>query len=44
MRKQRYTTEANIHELREADVIIDQDHSVAEAPKKIGITDKTDFP
>ena len=43
MPKQRYTTEEIIHKLREADVMIGQGRSVAEAAKQIGITDKTYF-
>lgn len=43
MAKQRYTTEEIIHKLREADVLIGQGKSIAEATKHIGITDKTYF-
>jgi putative transposase len=41
--KQRYTTEEIIHKLREADVLIGQGHTVAQATKQIGVTDKTYF-
>jgi putative transposase len=43
MAKHRYTTEEIIHKLREADVLIGQGKSIAEATKHIGITDKTYF-
>jgi hypothetical protein len=43
MPKQRYTTEEIIHKLREADVLIGQGRTVADATKQIGITDKTYF-
>jgi len=41
MPKQRYTTEEIIHKLREADVMIGQGQTVAQATKQIGVTDKT---
>jgi transposase-like protein len=41
MAKQRYTTEEIIHKLREADVLIGQGQTVAQATKQIGVTDKT---
>jgi len=43
MAKQRYTTEEIIHKLREADVLIGQGQTVAQATKQIGVTDKTYF-
>ena len=43
MSRQRYTTEEIIHKLREADVMIGQGRTVAEAAEQIGITDKTYF-
>jgi hypothetical protein len=39
MAKQRYTTEEIIHKLREADVLIGQGQTVAQATKQIGVTD-----
>jgi len=41
MPKQRYTTEEIIHKLREADVMIGQGQTVAQATKQIRVTDKT---
>lgn len=41
MPRQRYTTEEIIHKLREADVMIRQGQTVAQATKQIGVTDKT---
>jgi len=43
MPKQRYTTEEIIHKLREADVLIGQGQTVAQAAKQIGVTDQTYF-
>jgi putative transposase len=43
MAKQRFTTEEIIHMLREADVLIGQGRTIAEACKQIGVTDKTYF-
>lgn len=43
MPKQRYTTEEIIHKLREADVLIGQGQTVAQACKQIGVTDQTYF-
>ena len=43
MPKQRYTTDEIIHKLREADVLIGQGRTVADATKQIGITDMTYF-
>ena len=43
MAKQRFTTEEIIHKLREADVMIGQGKTVAEACKQLGVTDKTYF-
>jgi putative transposase len=43
MPKQRYTTEEIIHKLREADVLIGQGQTVAQACKQIAVTDQTYF-
>lgn len=43
MPKHRYTTEEIIHKLREADVLIGQGQTVAQASKQIGVTDQTYF-
>lgn len=43
MPKARLTTEEIIHKLREADVLIGQGKTVAEACKALGVTDKTYF-
>ena len=43
MPKARFTTEEIIHKLREADVLIGQGKTVAEACKALGVTDKTYF-
>lgn len=43
MPKQRYMTEEIIHKLREADVLIGQGQTVAQACKQIGVTDQTYF-
>lgn len=43
MPKHRYTTEEIIHKLREADVLIGQGQTVAQACKQIGVTDQTYF-
>jgi hypothetical protein len=43
MAKQRYTTEEIIHKLREADVLIGQGQTVAQATKQIGVTDLPSF-
>jgi putative transposase len=43
MPKQRYTTEDIVHKLREADVLIGQGQTVAQAAKQIGVTDQTYF-
>lgn len=43
MAKQRYTTEEITHKLREADVLIGQGQTVAQATKQIEVTDKTYF-
>jgi putative transposase len=43
MAKQRFTTEEIIHKLREADVMIGQGKTVAEACRQLGVTDKTYF-
>jgi transposase-like protein len=41
MAKRRYTSEEIIHKLREADVLLGQGRSVAQACKQIGVTDQT---
>jgi putative transposase len=43
MPKHRYTTEQIIHKLREADVLIGQGQTVAQAARQIGVTDQTYF-
>ena len=43
MAKQRFTAEEIIHKLREADVVIGQGKTIAEACKALGVTDKTYF-
>ena len=43
MAKQRFTTEEIIHKLREADVVIGQGKTEAEACKQLGVTDKAYF-
>jgi len=43
MTKQRFTTEEIIHKLREADVLIGQGKTIADACKQLGVTDKTYF-
>ena len=43
MAKQRFTAEEIIHKLREADVLIGQGKTIAEACKALGVTDKTYF-
>lgn len=43
MPKHRYTTEEVIHKLREADVLIGQGQTVAQAAKQIGVTEQTYF-
>ena len=43
MAKQRATVEEIIHKLREADVVIGQGKTIAEACKGLGATDKTYF-
>lgn len=43
MPKHRYTTEEIIHKLREADVLIGQGQTVAQASKQIGVTEQTYF-
>ena len=43
MPKQRFTTEAIIHKLREADVLSGQGKTIAEVCKQLGVTDKTYF-
>ena len=40
-RKKRYTAEEIIHKLREADVLLGQDKTVAEACKQLGVTEQT---
>ena len=39
----RFTTEAIIHKLREADVLSGQGKTIAEVCKQLGVTDKTYF-
>ncbi len=41
MAKKKYTSEEIIHKLREADVLLGQGHSIAQACKQIGVTDQT---
>ena len=43
MTKRKYTSEEVIHKLREADVLLGQGRTIAEACKHIGITDQTYF-
>ena len=43
MRKARYTSEEIIRKLREADVLIGQGKTIAEACKALGVTNKTYF-
>ncbi len=43
MAKQRYTTEAIIHELRETDVLIGQGQTIAQVTKQIGVTEQAYF-
>ena len=43
MAKQWFTAEEIIHKLREADVVIGQGKTMAEACKALGVTDKTYF-
>ena len=43
MMDRKYSSEEIIHKLREADVLIGQGRTVADATKQIGITDKTYF-
>lgn len=43
MPKHRHTTEEIIHKLREADVLIGQGQTVAQASKQIGVTEQTYF-
>ena len=43
MGKHRFTAEEIIHKLREADVLIGQGKTIAEACKALGVTDKTYF-
>jgi putative transposase len=43
MPKARYTAEEIIHKLREADVLIGQGKTVADACRALGVTDKTYF-
>ncbi len=43
MSKQRFTVEEIIHTLREADVLIGQGKTTAEACKVLGVTDNTYF-
>lgn len=43
MAKRKYTSEEIIHKLREADVVLGQGKSIAEACKQLGITDQTYF-
>ncbi len=43
MPKHRYTTKEIIHKLREADVMIGQGHTAAQATQHIGVTDQTYF-
>lgn len=41
MAKKRYTSEEIIHKLREADVLLGQGRSIAQACKQIGVTDQS---
>ena len=41
MAKKRYTAEEIIHKLREAEVLLAQGSSIAQACKQLGITDQT---
>ena len=41
MPKKRYNTEEVIHKLREANVLLGQGRTVAEACKQLGVTDQT---
>ena len=41
MSKKRYTAEEIIHKLREAEVLLAQGSSIAQACKQLGITDQT---
>lgn len=43
MAKHRYTAEEIIHKLREADVLLGQGKTIAEACKQLGVTDHTYF-
>ena len=43
MAKRRFTAEEISHKLREADVVIGQGKTIAEACKAVGVTDKTYF-
>ncbi len=43
MAKQRYTTEAIIHELRETDALIGQGQTIAQVTKQIGVTEQAYF-
>ena len=43
MGKQGHTTEAIIHKLREADVLIGQGQTVVQVTKQIGVTEQTYF-
>ena len=41
MPKKRYNAEEIIHKLREADVLLAQDRTVAETCKQLGVTEQT---
>lgn len=41
MAKKKYTSEEIIHKLREADVLLGQGRSIADACKQIGVTEQT---
>jgi transposase-like protein len=43
MAKRKYSSEEIIHKLREADVLLGQGKSIAEACKQVGVTDQTYF-
>ena len=43
MAKKRYASEEIIHKLREADVLLGQGKTIAEACKQLGVTDQTYF-
>lgn len=43
MAKRKYTSEEIIHKLREADVLLGQGKTIAEACKQLAITDQTYF-